>query len=87
MSEKKPKKPPPTPPHRHKLQLDKGGPREALAAHPAPVCLDPGPEAVHVLHTETGQGTPKPGHAAAQLHGQGQTGQGLRGRRRRPRAG
>ena len=58
-----------------------------MAAHPAPVCLDPGPEAVHVLHAESGQGAPQPSHAAAQLHGQGQAGQGLRGRRWRPWAG
>lgn len=48
--------------------------------------LDPGREAVHVLHAESSQGAPQPGHAAAQFHGQRQAGQGLRGGRRRPGA-
>lgn len=57
-----------------------------MAAHPAPMGLDPGREAVHMLYTESGQGAPQPSHAPAQLHGQGQAGQGFRGRWRRPRA-
>lgn len=50
---REPKKRPPT--HTHaQLRLGKGGPGQALAAHPAPVGLDPGSEAVHVLHAESG---------------------------------